>query len=236
MFRNSKQMWRWIAIAVAIGLVCSAETLAKKPPPPPVDEDPVTYTLVELSGTFGEAGAVNQLDGFVEVVGRLWDNSGEVDVQRAHHWMVDSDGNVLSRDLRTLPPTEPGAVVSSQALDVNNQGVVVGYQRDDSGPPRPLLWPDAASSPVELPLPEGSALGAMVTSINDAGVVVGATYNPNDQSLVAWKVAVVDGVVSVLDTQTILTAPSVMVHTGSSIAVTSACRVLMSRAITAHVA
>ncbi len=35
MVTNAKLMGRWIAIAVAIGLFCSAETLAKKPPSPP---------------------------------------------------------------------------------------------------------------------------------------------------------------------------------------------------------
>jgi hypothetical protein len=208
MFRDPKQMVRWVAIAMALGLVCSSAAQAKKPPK---DDDAVTYTRVELSSIEGWASAVNQLDGFVEVVGRLWDNSGEVDVQRAHYWMVDPAGNVLlSTDLASLPPTEPGAIVRSGALDVSNQGVVVGYQRDGSAAPRPLLWPDAASAPIELPLPEGTALGAMAASINDAGIVVGATYNPNDQSLVAWEVAVVDGAAIVLDTQTILSAPNVM--------------------------
>ena len=35
MFRNLKQMGRWMAIAVAIGLLCSAGALAKKPDKPP---------------------------------------------------------------------------------------------------------------------------------------------------------------------------------------------------------
>jgi hypothetical protein len=35
MFRDLKQMGRWLAIAVAIGLVCCSQALAKKPPTPP---------------------------------------------------------------------------------------------------------------------------------------------------------------------------------------------------------
>ena len=45
MFRNPKRMGRWMAIAVAIGLVCSAEALAKKPPPPD-DDSGAGYTIV----------------------------------------------------------------------------------------------------------------------------------------------------------------------------------------------
>lgn len=61
MFRNPRQMrWR-IIIAVAIGLVFSAEVLAKKPPPPPGDgEDP-------------PAVAVNPAIAFVTVEGTRQD-------------------------------------------------------------------------------------------------------------------------------------------------------------------
>jgi len=210
-------MGRWIAIALAIGLFCSAEAMAKKPPKPPADDDPVTYTQVELSSIEGKASAVNQLDGFVDVVGGLWDSSGEERVLKAHYWMVDPAGNVLSMALQTLPPAAAGAVVGSMASDVNNQGVVVGWQTDGTELPRPVLWPNAASAPIELPLPNDASLGAMATSINDAGIVVGTTYDPDDQgavasqTLVAWKVAVADGVAVVLGTQAILSAQAVMV-------------------------
>ena len=33
MFRNRKRMWRWMVIAVTIGLFCCLEANAKKPPP-----------------------------------------------------------------------------------------------------------------------------------------------------------------------------------------------------------
>ena len=113
----------------------------------------------------------------VEVVGYAPVNSEEVEGQRAHYWMVGPTGNVLvSMELQSLSPADPDAVVSvvsSQAYDVSNQGIVVGYQRDDWGPPRPVLWPDAVAAPVELPLPDATALGAAASSINDEGVVVG---------------------------------------------------------------
>ncbi len=65
---------------------------------------------------------------------------------------------VLTTELQTV---QRAAVISSLALDVNNQGVVVGRQSDESGARTPLLWPHAASVPIELPLPEGTAGGEL---------------------------------------------------------------------------
>ena len=107
---NTERTGWWVAIAVAIGLVCFAEARAKKPPKPPADDDPVTYTQVELSSIEGKASAVNQLDGFVDVVGGLWDSSGEERVLKAHYWMVDPAGNVLSTfTAKSTPPVWPTA-------------------------------------------------------------------------------------------------------------------------------
>jgi hypothetical protein len=148
------------------------------------------------------------------VVGTLRDNSGEVEIPRAHYWMVDAAGHVLlSFDLPTLSPTLPGATVHSGARAVNNQGVVVGYQWEDDDCPdtppfldtRPLLWPQAAAAPIELPLPEG-ARGGNADSINDEGIVMGTAFGLDEMILVAWKTAVVNGVGTVQDTQVILSA------------------------------
>jgi len=212
MLGKPKHLGRWLAIAVAIGLCCSGEAWAAKPVKPPPPPDPVSYTLVELSDNEGNVYDINQLDGGVEVVGILYDASGEVEVRRAHYWMVDAAGNVLlSLDLPTLPPTRPEATIHSGALAVNNHGVVVGYQleEEDFLAVRPLLWPHGAAAPIELPLPEG-AVGASASSINDEGIVVGTASSLDEESLVAWKVAVVDGVWTVHDTQTILTSPGIL--------------------------
>lgn len=211
MLGKPKHLGRWLAIAVAIGLYCLGEAWAAKPvkPPPP---DPVTYTLVELSDSEGYVRDINQLDGGVEAVGRRYDNSGEMEVRRAHYWMVDAAGHVLlSLDLQTLPPVQPKAIVHSGAQAVNNHGVVVGYQLEETDvlAVRPLLWPHGAAAPIELPLPEG-AVGADASSINDEGIVVGTASSLDEEILVAWKVAAVNGVWTVQDTQIILTSPGVL--------------------------
>ena len=208
MLRNWMRMGRWIVIAVAIGLFCSSQTLAVKPVKPPPPEEPVTYMMVELSDSDGSPAAVNQLDTFVEVVGTLYDNSGEDRVDRAHYWVVNPAGDMLSMDLRPLPDDDPAAIIESEAWDINNDGVIVGSQWVDWAARTPLVWPDGASEPLELPLPDETVAG-LACSINDSGVVVGMAKNA-DQSwnLVAWKVTVVDvegvRVASVEDTQTII--------------------------------
>ena len=58
MFRNAKQLGYLGIIAAAIGLFCTVGAQAKKPPKPPADDDPVTYTMVELSNNDGRASAV----------------------------------------------------------------------------------------------------------------------------------------------------------------------------------
>lgn len=212
MFRRSKQTVCWMILAVVIALFCGAEAMAKKPPKPPADEEPTAYTMVELPGTEGDANAVTQLDGFVEVVGRLFDSSGEETIGRAHHWMLNSAGDVLlSGDLQTLPPVVLGATVTSQAMEINADGVIVGYQTDGlGGPRRALLWPDAVSDPIELPTLGG--MMASASSINDAGIVVGETYNSDgSENLVAWKVAIANGVAVVIETRVLLTADYVLV-------------------------
>lgn len=114
---------------MAIGWCCSGEAWAAKPVKPPPPPDPVAYRLVELSNHDGGANDIHQLNGGVEVVGLLRDNSGEVEIRRAHYWMVDPAGNVLlSLDLQTLPPVQSDAIVHSGAQEVNNHGVAVGYQ------------------------------------------------------------------------------------------------------------
>lgn len=211
MSRNSKRIALWLLQFAALGLLYSTTALAKKPPEPPeppAEDEPISYTLVELSSSPGSASAINQLDGAVAIAGVLYDHSGEVSVHRAHSWMVNPSGDVLSTPLTTLPPDVVGAVVGSSATDVNSQGVIVGSQWDHLGSRRPLFWASATSEPLELPTPAGTVGWARATSINDAGVVVGEAQTASGAHLVAWKTDVIDGAAMIGAPQTILTAPA----------------------------
>jgi hypothetical protein len=141
--------------------------------------------------------AMNQLDSFVEIVGR--DGSGW-----AHYWMVDSTGALVdSFGLATLP-----GATDLWVMDINNQGQIVGFQRGSDSSYAPLVWASPQSLPIELPL-AGYAEGT-ATSLNDEGVVVGHAWNevaPGefDRALIAWKIAVSGSDIIVLDTQPIVT-------------------------------
>ena len=77
MFRDPKKKGRWIAIAVAIGLVCSAAAVAKKPPKPPAD-DGAGYDLVVLAPDVQMTGSyAYDLDEAGNVVGTYSDSDGE---------------------------------------------------------------------------------------------------------------------------------------------------------------
>lgn len=204
MFRKTKQIALWLLLFAAGGLVFSTEVLAKKTPA----NDPLTYSPVTLSNVHGSAVAINQLDGVVEIVGVLYEYTDDGSIHRAHYWMVAPTGEVLSCPLQTLLTEDPDAIVGSSAWEVNNSGVIVGSQWDGLGGQTPLLWPNAMSSPVELPTPATTVGWARATSINDAGVVIGEVRTAEGCNLVAWKTEIIDDVVIVGAPETILVAPT----------------------------
>lgn len=118
MFRNTKQMGRWLAIAMAIGLVCSSGALAKKPDNPPGGEEPPPprFTLIELTG-FADANGISPVsaNGDARVVGPAGDFPG--------YARVASSGVVESG---TLPDTGFGPGLSS-AQAANTAGTIVGF-------------------------------------------------------------------------------------------------------------
>jgi uncharacterized membrane protein len=144
---------------------------------------------------------MNQLDLFVEIVG-----NEEYGVGR--YWMVDSTGVLVdSFDLASFPGATDGS--TTRAEDINNHGTIVGFEyHPDLGFIRPLVWATPESLPVELPVPD-TAYWPLAAAINDEGLVIGRWSDDNGQNLVAWKLSVSDGSVTVLDSLVIVTAPNV---------------------------
>ena len=200
MFRNRKQMGRWMAIAVAIGLLCSADAQAGKPDKPAGGGDKApAYTVAQLDdggGAFtnGVARALNDTGLVVgqvenaatsEVFGACWELSGS-------QWQ-----------LRLLTDTGDGAV----AFGVNRAGEIVGGGYDADGHARAFYWAAPTAPPVTLP-PVSGNVQSVARSINNAGVVCGylvhpPVYDDDGNSLywlreaVAWRVNLVDGQPSV---------------------------------------
>ncbi len=167
MFRNPKQMGRWIAIAVAIGLFCSSQALAKKPPKPPADDPAAPYTLVDLLGIPGgsflqsDAHAVSGLDaeGGVFVAGNSH-TAGEV---HPVLWAVDGDGSFTE-------PLDLGGPANTNRVDVNDAGIVITASAHVFVPGRPMQE-----------LPRVGAVRTTASAVNNLGQIVGTNAFDNGE-------------------------------------------------------
>lgn len=190
-----RRFWRQavavLALAAAVGLWCLSPALAKKPSGGGGGGGggtPTTkpYRLVKLPGGGSGYGlSMNQLDplsGTVEIVGRGGDGL-------AHYWRVADSGTdpVLIDFSLALPPNSD----RSNANDVNDSGVIVGYTllSEDAGSLRAVFWPDAVSDPVELPVPDGFDGAAYAEAVNSSGIVVGYLHHSSGAvELAAWQI------------------------------------------------
>ena len=136
MFRNPKRMGRWIAIAVAIGLFCSWQALAKKPDKPPGGGGGAAYTIVPfLPPDFAStSSSVEDLSDEGYVVG-----------------VVEVDGGGLQAvhlDVAT------GVYTSLQdgirANGVNDHNETVGVMQSDDFV-NAAFWSGPSAPPVSLP-------------------------------------------------------------------------------------
>jgi len=163
MFRNSKHLRWWPAIALAIGLLFSLAALAAKPVKPPPAP---TREFVALYPGWSAAYDVNDAGLIVGVA-----KQGSISV--AGYWNA-SDAT----------PTFTPLVAGYYATAVNENGAVVAIA--DVGPA--LYFRDVWAEPVELPpLPGGSAVTANSVSLDD--IVVGASaLSAGTFQAVAWRV------------------------------------------------
>ena len=190
MSKNAIRMGRWLAIAVAVGLVWATGAWGGKPPAP-------KYTLVDLDGRPDSVRSgvidITVINGTITCVG----SRNEAGVDKAVLWEVTPAGSGFNVTTHYLTGGE-------WAMAVNANGEVVGMHLEiDEGTGlwvyRGLYWPDATSPAVELdPLAgdnETECLG-----INTAGVLVGSSthkyeyLNPEGQPVrveeetaVAWR-------------------------------------------------
>jgi uncharacterized membrane protein len=162
MFRNSKHLGWWVAIAAAIGLLCSAAALAKEPPAP-------AYTFVCLDkGAYVTASATDINNSGV-VVGQVEQDLGG----GAYQYLPACWRKVGAKWVRqTLDP-----ISSSQttvASGVNEIGQIVGGGYDSDGIGRACCWPPGSPSPVVLPSFDEEDDTTHALAINVDGVICGA--------------------------------------------------------------
>ena len=154
MFTNTNHLGRWLIIAVAIGLVCSSTSLAKKPPKP--DGDPgITYRVVPLEWGIN----ARDINDYREVAGAVLTESGDVS---AAYW---EEGELVSN----LTVLSGGRM----AHGINNNGDIVGTSYDSSGNDVAVYWPNSSIFSMELPTLSGYA-NSYAHSINNDGLICGS--------------------------------------------------------------
>jgi len=187
MLRNLKQLGRWLAIAVVVGLVCCAVAPAAKPVKPPKPVTPA-YTVVPFfmvtppEGYQSEASFVCDLNKAGRAVG--WERFQKEDGSE-ESWGLYLD----TKTDGCTPVRVPGARL---ATGINNLNQIVG----DKGIFGGAFWRDPDdTAPVDLPPLWDDTLSAPY-AINDAGIVVGSSLYIADggqiflSTPVAWRVAV----------------------------------------------
>jgi uncharacterized membrane protein len=193
MFRTTKQLRRWIIIAVAIGVVWSVQVVPAKPPVQP-------WTTVALNTDPGVSSKPFDINDAGDVVGELrlasgeslavlWEVSGTAVVE---HVLADgtrasgvnelqqivgacTTGAAYWASVNSDPVALPLAdgFVCSQAYELNDEGVVVGLSADLDGKWYPVAWRVVDGEVTELlVLPGGEGYAADLTSNDDLGVAV----------------------------------------------------------------
>ena len=170
MFRNLKRTWRWIAIAVTIGLVCCSAALAGKPAK-------ISYTIVKLDDGDGTWRCYPQdVNILGDVVGYV-DNAATSE-RSAAYWKVTRSGGPIQSQLITL--------TAVAALGINDFGEIVGCGTDPNGQEIGLYWANAEADPLLLP-PLNGDVRCGAYAINNQGVVCGYSRGATAQA-VAWCV------------------------------------------------
>lgn len=191
MFRSPKHLGRWLAIAVAIGLVGCAVALAAKPP------NPVTpaYRIVPFVSPFSPEGCnsvesqVMDLNDCGQAVGfEKFSDGTSPPVYQALHLNIAAGTYTLLAD---------GCLPSG----VNDLNQIVGERRLADGR-RVGMFLSAPGVAGAVDLPPLARLGhtqSAATAINGDGVVVGYSWNDDETSASAavWIVRVLGDAVSV---------------------------------------
>jgi uncharacterized membrane protein len=183
--RTKRTVW-WILATAVIGLLCSAQGLAKKPPKPedPPVVAPRSYEIVRLDdgvGGWSDCRA-EDINAAGDVVGYLEDpDLGRI----AACWDVTEASGEVTCELVLLSG-------GSGALGVNDLGQIVGYRSNAESPSDAVYWASMDTAPITLPALD-EEWHSTALEINNAGLICG---NTGGQAAV-WRVNWIDGALSV---------------------------------------
>ena len=187
MLRNLKHVGRWLAIAVAIGLFCCAQALAKKPPQPPSDDSGAAYTIVPFLAPVPPPNS----ESVHSLVLDLNDQGDAVGVEDFREELPDGGYQTVQWALHLDKAT--GTYTQLQncttPAGVNNLSQIVGESASgELGVP--AFWKAPGAAPVDLPLLSGDTQGH-ASAISDAGIIVGISRDDESSGTgVLWRVFV----------------------------------------------
>lgn len=164
MFTNPQRFWRWLAIAVAIGLVGSSAALAAKPPK--LAYQILQLDLVDQWGVAYAESVAYDISDQGQVVGYVLDPSGN---GLPACWTISTvDGEVQS----VLNLLSQQDTTSAAAEGINENGEIVGVGTNLEGKMVGLYWAHDGALPQELPcLPTDDESRAF--AINKNGIICG---------------------------------------------------------------
>ena len=166
MHSNLKQFGRWIVVAAGIGLVCTLQSLAKKPPEPAQG-----YTIIPFmpDGSNSIASNVADINEHGQAVGKLEYADGV-------HEAIHRDVNGVYTPL----------VGGTFANGINNSNEVVGTNGTSA-----LFWSSPSALPISLPPLPGDSI-SWAYRINGDGIVIGESASVLDgdylSAPVVWRV------------------------------------------------
>jgi hypothetical protein len=156
-----------VVVLTAVVGACSYKAYIPTEPPLPIYAVQTLGTLTGGTTSQATAGTATAIVGWA------------ADAGGAHHATTFAGGQATRL-------AEPAGALSSEALGVNQAGIIVGVATLGSGARQALLWSSAAAAPLALPGLGGSF--SLANGINDQNTVVGiAQTDTGDTVLVLWQ-------------------------------------------------
>ena len=162
------------AAVVASAWIRTEPAHAGKPKPPPPPPPPVLYEI-QFWQTPNPGATIDKMNNNGQVVGHFTATDGT-----EHAFLYDPAKNAaMAVDLNSQVTPPQGWTITS-AVDINDQGVIVGYLQTPDGLHRSGYVLDTTVAPLALqPLPDQGSTFAMGWRINESGDVLGVYGEPS---------------------------------------------------------
>jgi hypothetical protein len=165
-------------------------TIAGAAPDPARDghhQTPLVWTYEAPGGWIPAELPLPELPGMAEagsVIPRAMNDAGQIVFMVMDACMCDDQPAVWTpADGSWTALTEPAGALWTRAVDINDQGVIVGYSRLDGSVYEAYVWHLPSTDPVALPIYD-SSVNQRTGAITDGGVIVGYAMDSRNKGVV----------------------------------------------------